>query len=85
MGILFRVLKFKKKWGMPDIQDIFGVTSRCWAQAYVWRKKLSIPPLGAHVRTFKYNNASIVRQQNQDCSARLQFICITFIIRGTMT
>ena len=21
----------KKNWGMPDIPDIFGVTSRCWA------------------------------------------------------
>ena len=26
---------------MPDIPDIFGVTSRCRVHAYVWRKATS--------------------------------------------
>ena len=48
MGIFFGLLKFQIFfWGMPDIPYIFlGVNSRCSAQAYVWRKNESTPPLG---------------------------------------
>ena len=37
------LLNFKYFLGMPDIPYIFGEKSRCWVQAYVFRKNESIP------------------------------------------
>ena len=47
MGDIFGLLKFRIFFGVLEIPDIyFGVNGRCWARAYVYRKKESTPPLG---------------------------------------
>ena len=58
MGVFFWVAKISNIFfGCLKFLIFFGVNGRCWAPAYVYTKKMRVPPLGTGQPIFSKTDA----------------------------